>query len=241
MEGSMGDAKPMAGKFDRRAESYERSVRDAIRFAGMSLDAATRSKALLLSEIVGTHFGRGARISLLDIGCGPGLIHRAFGKFGWQVTGVDMASMALDAARVRNPECSYLAFSGGEIPLPSASFDVTLAICVLHHVPPPEWRDFVGEMGRLTRPGGLVVVMEHNRWNPLTRLAVARCDFDYDAHLVPARQLRKLMRQVGMRSSRPAYFLLTPFANPVFLSMERALYALPLGAQYCVTATPGSS
>ena len=50
---------------------------------------------------------------------------------------------------------------------------------------------FVADMVRVTRPGGLVCVIEHNPLNPLTRLAVNRCPFDADAVLLRSGQLAK--------------------------------------------------
>ena len=41
-------------------------------------------------------------------------------------------------------------------------------------------------MRRVVRPGGLLCIIEHNPFNPLTRLAVVRCEFDRDAVLLPA-------------------------------------------------------
>ena len=55
------------------------------------------------------------------------------------------------------------------------------------------------EMRRVVRPGGLVCVIEHNPLNPLTRLAVARCEFDRDTVLLGAGKARKLMAAGGLR------------------------------------------
>ena len=90
----------------------------------------------------------------------------------------------------------------------------------------------VAEMRRVTRPGGLVALVEHNPWNPLTRLAVARCPFDDDAVLLGARAARGLLTAGGLAAVRSRHFLVLPATGPWVTAVERPLRALPLGAQY---------
>jgi hypothetical protein len=89
----------------------------------------------------------------------------------------------------------------------------------------------------VVRPGGLICVIEHNPLNPLTRLAVARCEFDSDAALLGAGKVRKLMAAGGLREIGARYFLLLPReAKPARL-LENALSNVPLGAQYAAFGT----
>ena len=111
------------------------------------------------------------------------------------------------------------------------------AICVMHHVAPVEWAHFMNEMRRVVRPGGLICVIEHNPLNPLTRLAVARCEFDRDAVLLGAGKVRKLMAASGLRKIGARYFLLLPFEAKPVRRLEGALSKLPLGAQYAAFGT----
>jgi hypothetical protein len=67
-----------------------------------------------------------------------------------------------------------------------------LSFCVLHHVPPTQWVGFLCEMRRVVRPDGLVCLIEHDPLNPLTKLVVARCEFDRDAVLLRAGRARAL-------------------------------------------------
>jgi hypothetical protein len=52
-------------------------------------------------------------------------------------------------------------------------------------------------MARVTRPGGLICIIEHNALNLLTRLAVNRCPFDADAVLLRSGQSQELLRGAG--------------------------------------------
>ena len=91
------------------------------------------------------------------------------------LAGVDPSEAMIEAARKANPEADYRVADGTELPFEDGSFDLAFAVCVLHHVAPPDRPAFVAELARVTRPGGLTVVFEHNPLNPLTRLAVRRC------------------------------------------------------------------
>ena len=91
---------------------------------------------------------------------------------------------------------------------------------------------FLREMRRVVRPGGLVCLIEHNPLNPLTRLAVARCEFDRDAVLLRAGRMRRLLGDAGLRHVDTRYFALLPWATPFMRRIEHSMRNLPLGAQY---------
>jgi ubiquinone/menaquinone biosynthesis C-methylase UbiE len=169
---------------------------------------------------------------MLDVGCGVGEFHPFVrGMFG-RLCGADVSAASIAQARVRNPEVQYEAYAGDILPYASASFDLSIAICVLHHVPPPRWVGFLREMRRVVRPGGLVCLIEHNPFNPLTRLAVARCEFDRDAVLLRAGRTRALMAESGLHDAQSRYFLMLPSAAPLARRVEHGLRLIPLGAQY---------
>ena len=150
----------------------------------------------------------------------------------------DVSTASVAQARIRNPEVQYEAYVGETLPYESATFDLSTAICVLHHVPPPEWVGFLREMRRVVRPGGVVCLIEHNPLNPLTRFAVARCKFDRDAVLLDACRTRALMADAGLHDAR--YRIISccchrqhRWHDQLF---ERGLRRIPLGAQYIASA-----
>jgi hypothetical protein len=102
---------------------------------------------------------------------------------------------------------------------------------------PAEWAQFITEMRRVTRPGGLVCVIEHNPYNPLTRLAVARCEFDRNAVLLAAGKTRKLMAAGGLREIGARHFLLLPWDTKPARRLESTLSGVPLGGQYAAYGT----
>jgi SAM-dependent methyltransferase len=147
---------------------------------------------------------------------------------------VDVSEKSIELARKRNPGLEYRVMTGNSIPYPVGVFDMVTAVNVLHHVDPASWQLVVLELKRVARPNGLVCVIEHNPFNPLTRLAVLRCPFDKDAHLLGAAQVRRLLQGAGLTHVRSSHFLLTPFSSGAAHRVERWFGRLPLGAQYVV-------
>jgi hypothetical protein len=87
-------------------------------------------------------------------------------------------------------------------------------------------------MRRVARPGGLICIIEHNPLNPMTRLAVMRCEFDRDAILLGARASCRLLAASGLREIGARHFLLLPWETRPARRIEAALSSVPLGAQY---------
>jgi SAM-dependent methyltransferase len=143
----------------------------------------------------------------------------------------------VEAARRLNPWAGYsVGDAVGHIPYASASFDVSFAICVLHHVDPPRRPALIAEMSRVTRPGGLVAIFEHNPWNPLTRRAVAGCEFDRGVSLLGRRACERLLRETGLAKCQGAYVVFFRRDSEARQRIARRLRRLPLGAQYVVSA-----
>jgi SAM-dependent methyltransferase len=222
-------------EFDRYSESYRDEVEESISFVGADLDFFTRAKAEALLGFASNRLGPPGQLAMLDVGCGPGETDRFLGGRVGRLAGVDIASGMLERARRRNPSVEYRGFGAGEaIPFDDAEFDVCFAVCVLHHVPPAERGALLGEMLRVCRPGGLIVLFEHNPWNPLTRRAVRGCEFDRDAELLSRREASRLLSEAGVEDQSGRYILFFTRESSLLRGIERRLGWLPLGAQYAV-------
>ena len=224
-----------SSEFDAYKNSYRDEVQKAITFTGADVDYCTEAKAAALLEACRRHVGvPPGRLEVLDLGCGVGLtdgyLAAAFGGL-W---GVDVSADCVAAAARRNAGVHYQAYTGGALPFPDGRFDVVFTICVLHHVAPAAWPQFVAEMGRVVRPGGIAVAFEHNPLNPLTRLAVYRCPFDADAVLLGRRRTAALFARAGLDVIDSRYLLFFPFRCRPLQRLERGLSAVPLGGQYYV-------
>lgn len=177
---------------------------------------------------------RGSAEVCLDIGCGVGVSHPLLLPHVGSLFGVDVSAEAIEVARSANEGVTYSVQEVGRLPFDECNFDLCSTTCVMHHVPPNEWPSFVAEAWRVTKPGGLFAVYEHNPINPMTRWAVWRCPFDHDAVLLRAGRVIELLKNQGFEIVTKRYLFFMPFDRPWARRFDRLLRWLPLGAQYVV-------
>lgn len=221
-------------EFDRFADEYDDQHRRNIAVSG--------EEPAFFAEYKVREFARalaGSPSSLLDFGSGIGnsIPHFRNCLPGASLTCADVSerSSALARRRFPGPE-RYLAVEPGRIPAPDGAFDASFSACVFHHIPHEEHVGWLSELRRVTRPGGVLAVFEHNPLNPLTVRAVDTCPFDVNTRLISARTLAQAFRDAGWTDPRVRYHLFFPRALARLRPLEPYLSALPLGAQYSVTA-----
>ena len=118
-------------------------------------------------------------LTLVDIGCGGGLIAEPMARLGFAVTGIDAAAPAIDIARA-HAEASGLAIDyrvadietlarGGE------RFDVALALEIVEHVAD---RDaFFAALGAVLKPRGAFIGATLNRTGRSFALAIVGAEY----------------------------------------------------------------
>lgn len=99
---------------------------------------------------------------VIDIGCGDGAMLRHLARNGAHGIGIELEEARLAAARATPPAGgeAYLAASGDDVPLPTASADVVLYFNSFHHLPFAAMNRALSEAARLLAPDGLLVVVE---------------------------------------------------------------------------------
>ncbi len=144
---------------------------------------------------------------VLDVGCGPGALStelvRRVGSDA--VTAVDPSESFVEAARERLPGITVEQAPAEHLPFPDDSFDAAIAQLVVHFMTDPVAG--LAEMGRVTRPGGVVAacVWDHGgRQSPLglfwEAARVLEPDVDDESGLAGAREghLRELFEAAGL-------------------------------------------
>jgi 2-polyprenyl-6-hydroxyphenyl methylase / 3-demethylubiquinone-9 3-methyltransferase len=106
--------------------------------------------------------------SVLDVGCGGGILSEAMAACGATVTGIDLAEKPLQVARLHlfesGQQVEYLRISAEQLALDRPRhFDVVTCMEMLEHVPGPE--SVVNACAQLVKPGGWVFFATINR-NP---------------------------------------------------------------------------
>lgn len=99
--------------------------------------------------------------TVVDLGCGPGLLLDRLASQAERIIGVDNSSRMLDAAArllPRTPEVSLRIGDLEHLPLRDAEADAAVMSLVLHHLIAPQAG--IAEMGRVVRPGGRVVLAD---------------------------------------------------------------------------------
>jgi SAM-dependent methyltransferase len=148
----------------------------------------------------------------------------------------DVSARSLEIARKRFGGGENQLLIGTELALPDASQDVVFSACVFHHIPQESQIHWLTELLRITRPGGLLAIYEHNPLNPLTLRAVSTCPFDANAKLIRAEKMRQRVAQSGWTEERVDYRLFFPAWFKKLRAMEPHLSWCALGAQYRVVA-----
>lgn len=100
--------------------------------------------------------------ALLDFGCGCGRVLRHWNGVAAEVHGRDADPAAIEWCR-RNLTFASVAVNRAEPPLADAdaSFDLVYAFSVLTHLPERLQVAWIGELERILRPGGLLLVSTH--------------------------------------------------------------------------------
>jgi SAM-dependent methyltransferase len=92
----------------------------------------------------------------LDVGCGPGALMSALAERlgAANVAGADPSEPFVEACRARVPGAEVVVAAAEALPFPDDQFDAALSQLVVNFMDDPEAG--VGEMARVTRPGGVV-------------------------------------------------------------------------------------
>jgi 2-polyprenyl-6-hydroxyphenyl methylase/3-demethylubiquinone-9 3-methyltransferase len=131
-----------------------------------------------------------AGASVLDVGCGGGLLAESLARAGAKVTAIDLAPSMVETARLHALDSGlsidYRVEAAEQLlkspPLKSSGgFDVVTCMEMLEHVPEPGATLEV--LGKLVRPGGHVFISTINR--NFRSFALAIVGAEYVANLVP--------------------------------------------------------
>lgn len=205
--------------FDQIADEYDDSIPDHV------MEHLTARRVSLAESLVPE--GR-----VLDVGCGTGRFLGALPD-RYAAVGIDVSAGMLDFAREKGLDVAQA--GGDDLPFDDGSFDLVATFAVLHHlIDPAVVRATLREMVRVARPGGAVIVWDHNPLNPYWRFLMAKSPQDQgDERLVSAQLILDTLRGTEPRELSLQRMTFTPdFTPPGALSavarLERMLEKVPL-------------
>ncbi len=223
-------SRPTATDFDAVAGIYDEVFADHIREHYLARRAA----------YVLRHTPNAPGASALDVGAGTGLLAERLHDLGLQVTALDPFPRMLEQLNRRRPEIATVVTPGHELPYRDDTFDLTYSVAVMHHIADPELvRRTLAEMVRVTRPGGRILVWDHNPLNPYWPLLMRRVPQDSGAErLVPLAELVGGLERAGAAMVRTERLGLMPEFVPrpwlgAAARIERGVEATPGLRRFC--------
>jgi len=174
--------------------------------------------------------------TVLDVGCGGGILAEAMARRAAQVTGIDLAARPLGVARLHALEAGVENLDYREIATESlaaeqpARFDVVTCMEMLEHVPDPS--SVVRACATLAKPGGWLFFSTLNR-NPKSFLfAIVGAEYvlrllprgthEYAKFIRPS-ELARWTREAGLTLQGTRGMEYNPFTRRYWLSSDTSV------------------
>jgi 2-polyprenyl-6-hydroxyphenyl methylase/3-demethylubiquinone-9 3-methyltransferase len=170
--------------------------------------------------------------SILDIGCGGGILAEALARHGADVTGIDLAASSLEVARLHRLESQvdvdYRLISAEELAVQQPGhWDIVTCMEMLEHVPDPA--SIIQSCADLVKPGGHVFLSTLNR-NPKSYVqAIVAAEYllrmlpkgthDYARFIRPA-ELGRWLRQADLNLTDLSGLSYNPIARTYALTRD---------------------
>jgi SAM-dependent methyltransferase len=221
-------------QFDEWAPSYDSELRNALgSFASQELSEYAARKARLIKLSVEKLLGKpSSELSCCEGGCGVGNLTSQLNQYFKITKGWEPSPASHKIANLKIPSIEIML---GDNPIQlfkNERFDCVVASCVLHHIAATERARFLLSSIKILKENGVLIVVEHNPYNPFTRCAVARCAFDQDAELLTLSAFQHSLALFNPKSVSGLYFGFMP--NPMLSEkiLDPWLGWLPFGAQW---------
>lgn len=222
-------------QFDSYANDYKDVVKQSAGIIPVQKDFYLLAKLDMLSDMI-AQLPQNAKI--LDFGCGIGGLVIPLSKMYPDLNFYAFDVSPESVAKISDQKISNIFCMSEESELTkeefTSSLDLVFCINVLHHIDKNQRNSKVQIIKNMLKPGGKLLILEHNPINPLTRMVVSRCEFDEGVELLGKGELKSLMIKNSMELAGHWYILFFPVYNKFFAGLEKLISFLPFGAQHCI-------
>ena len=147
--------------------------------------------------------------TILDVGCGGGILSESLARKGAKVTGIDLSDGPLRVAKIRNEkvnlDITYKKISTNELLKSGKKFDIIACLEMLEHVPDPE--EIVSDCEKMLNKNGHIFFSTINRNLKSFILAILGAEYilnilpqgthDYEKLIKPS-ELKKYIDNSGL-------------------------------------------
>ncbi len=198
----------------------------------------------MLDDLEASYVARfGTGKTVLEVGCGTGLVLERIARFAARAEGIDLSPGMLEKARQRG--LNVREGSATSLPFENDSFDVTCSFKVLAHI--PDIDKALSEMARVTKPAGVILAELYNPYSfrgllralgPARRIGSTKNESDVYTRFDSPRRAKEMTPPGCMFEGARGVRIVTPTARLVdapvigraFYKAEQALADTPLRA-----------
>lgn len=213
--------------FDRYLNDYEYYIQESTKKFDKNLDYYRKNKIEITKERT-LNYPK----NILDFGSGVGVMiphmKKKFSKS--KIYAYDESRESLKFLKKKFPFVTCLKKIDGQI-----KFDLIFLSGVVHHIEKNLRERVFKKIHSSLNASGILVIFEHNPYNPLTNIVVKNCEFDQDAQLIKRRDLIKICEKVNFKINESAYIYFFPTFMKQLRFLEKYLEWFFLGAQYFCT------
>ena len=210
--------------YDKQTEDYEKNG-----LFKRGLTRAYERKAKIINkELIPLNAKR-----IIEIGTGSGLMtYYLSGLFKGEYIAQDLSKEMIEVAkkRIPNTNVTYLVSDGTKLDFPDAYLDAVVGVDIIHHLENPvaafkEWK-------RVVRPGGKMVFLETNVYNPINLRNIG-VEHEVRSFLNTDKNLARWSSEAGWETvsvkPAPSYTPAGPrFLGPIFDVIDIVSTKIPL-------------
>jgi 2-polyprenyl-6-hydroxyphenyl methylase / 3-demethylubiquinone-9 3-methyltransferase len=202
------------------------------------LHRITRQRLTYIRDQLCQRFGRDKTeaqslrgLSVLDIGCGGGLVAEPLARLGASVTGIDPGPENIEAAKAHAKgmglAIDYRVATAEEIAASGVTFDAVLLLEVVEHV--PDVPAFIAGVAPMVKPGGILLLSTLNRTYKAYAFMIIAAELilrwvpagthQWQRFVTPE-ELRAALRAAGLTPTDTRGLVYNPLADEFSLSRD---------------------